>query len=47
MAGVSQVRMNTRTIGIKFFELSGRKHEQLLELITEIREAIFQWEAAE
>jgi hypothetical protein len=47
MAGISQVRMNTRTIGIEFFGLSGRKQQQLLELIAEIREAISRLEAAE
>jgi hypothetical protein len=47
MAGVNQVRMNSRTVGIHFFELSGRKKSQMVELIAEIREAIARSKSAQ
>jgi c-di-GMP-binding flagellar brake protein YcgR len=40
MAGVSQVQIDHRTVGIRFLDLSGRKQTQLNELITEIKEAM-------
>jgi hypothetical protein len=46
MAGMSQVLMDKHTVGIRFFNLSGRKQKQLNELITEIKDAIANLEYA-
>ncbi len=40
LGGVIQVRLNERTYGIKYLELSGRKRDQMIELIAEIQEAV-------
>lgn len=40
LGGVIQVRLNDLTFGIKYIELSGRKRDQMVELIEEIKEAI-------
>ena len=40
LGGVSQAIINRNTIGIRFVDMSERKREQLMELISEIREAL-------
>ncbi|MGA2351322.1 MAG: PilZ domain-containing protein [Terracidiphilus sp.] len=46
LAATTHVQMNNRTIGVKFFEGSERSRLRMNELITEIREAIGDAEAA-
>ncbi len=40
LGGVSQAIINRNTIGVRFVDMSERKREQLMELISEIREAL-------